>query len=105
MLAQYDELQPGLAGRIVDWAISETDHRHQQEKKAAEIEDRLSKAYVRETHIGQACGFIIAMLVIAAVVYLALEDKQIAASTLGAVGFGGIIFAFISGRRNQDQSK
>ncbi len=65
------------------------------------IDEKMSTWYVVEILMGQFFALIIALSVIFAVVYLALNGHEIAASALGTVGFGGIIAAFITGRRKR----
>ncbi|MCO7608620.1 hypothetical protein [Pseudomonas saponiphila] len=69
------------------------------------IDEKLSTWYVVEILVGQLFALLISLAVIAAVVYLALEGREIAASAIGAVGFSGIIVAFITGRRKRASSE
>ena len=69
------------------------------------IDEKLSTWYVVEVIAGQLFALIIALTVIAAVVYLSLKGHEIAAGALGTVGFGGIIAAFITGRRKRTSSE
>lgn len=92
-------MQPGLAAEIVAWARTETEHRHTMEKKAISIDERLAKSYVREVLLGQVFGFAIAIAFLAGALYLAVHGFQIAASALGTLGIGGIVAAFVAGRK------
>lgn len=105
LLEEYDAVVPGLAKEIVHWTTSQTAHRQGIEDRAMRIDEKLSTWYVVEILLGQLFGLIIAIAVIAAVVYLALEDHEIAAGALGTVGFGSIIAAFITGRRKRGSSE
>lgn len=69
------------------------------------IDEKMSTWYVVEVLLGQLFALIIALTVIAAVVFLALKGAEIAAGALGTVGFGGIIAAFITGRRKRTASE
>lgn len=101
ILHQYDQVAPGLAKQIVDWAISETNHRHEIERGALALNTEKVGIHKIETRIGQICGLVIALSVVSAVVYLAMNDKQLVAATLAAIGFGGIIGAFVLGRQEK----
>lgn len=101
LLSEYDSVVPGLAQEIVHWTTSQTGHRQGIENRAMAIDEKLSTWYVVEILMGQFFALIIALAVIFAVVYLALNGHEVAASALGTVGFGGIIVAFITGRRKR----
>jgi hypothetical protein len=80
LLRDYDDVVPGLA---------------------AKIDEKLSTWYVAEIMIGLLLGFLIAVSVILAVIYLAMNGKEIAAGALGTIGFGSMVAAFITGRRKR----
>lgn len=101
LLEDYDAIVPGLAAQIVEWTTSQTAHRQQIESRTVAIDEKLSTAYVIETLLGQLFAFLITLSVLAGTVYLAMHDHSGAAATLGALGFGGIITAFIVGRRTR----
>ena len=105
LLEEYDSIVPGLAKEIVHWTTSQTAHRQGIEDRAMAIDEKLSTWYVVEVLAGQVFALIIALTVIAAVVYLSLEGHEIAAGALGTVGFGGIIVAFLTGRRKRTSSE
>lgn len=105
LLQEYDSIVPGLAKEIVHWTTSQTAHRQGIEDRAMAIDEKLSTWYVVEVIAGQLFALIIALTVIAAVVYLSLKGHEIAAGALGTVGFGGIIAAFITGRRKRTSSE
>ncbi|WP_445494341.1 DUF2335 domain-containing protein [Pseudomonas sp. 8(2025)] len=105
LLREYNDVVPGLAEEIVRWTTSQTGHRQGIENRAMSIDEKLSTWYVVEVLVGQLFALLISFAVIAAVVYLALEGREIAASAIGAVGFSGIIIAFITGRRKRASSE
>lgn len=105
LLSEYDSVVPGLAQEIVHWTTSQTAHRQGIESRSIAIDEKLSTWYVVEILVGQLFALIIALAVIGAVVYLALQGHEIAASAIGTVGFGGIIAAFITGRRKRTPSE
>lgn len=105
LLEDYDAIVPGLAAQIVEWTTSQTAHRQQIENRTVAIDEKLSTAYVIETLLGQLFAFLITIAVLAGTVYLAMHDHPEAAAILGTLGFGGIITAFIVGRRTRAASE
>lgn len=105
LLQDYDNVVPGLAAQIVEWTTSQTAHRQQIEERAIGIDEKLSTWYIVEVILGQLLGFIIAILVLAAAVYLAMQGKEVAAGILGTVGFSSMVIAFITGRRKRTASE
>jgi len=101
LLADYDAIVPGLAAQIVEWTTSQTEHRQQIEKRAISIDEKLSTAYVIETLLGQFFAFVLTLGILAATVYLAMHGQPAAAAALGTIGVGGIITAFIVGRKTR----
>ncbi len=101
LLKEYDTIVPGLAEEIVHWTTSQTAHRQGIEHRAMAIDEKLSTWYIVEVLLGQLFALIIALTVIGAVVFLALKGFEIAAGALGTVGLGGIVAAFITGRRKR----
>ena len=97
MLAQYDQITPGLASRLVAHAESEAQHRREMERLIidAQIEDR--KHYYREARCGQICALIITLAALATGSYTALNGHEVAGSVIGIGGIGGIVTTFILG--------
>ncbi|HEJ2089505.1 TPA: DUF2335 domain-containing protein [Pseudomonas aeruginosa] len=104
LLKEYDSVVPGLAEKIVDWTTTQTSHRQEMEARSIRIDEKLSTWYIVEVLVGLILGFLIALLVLAASVYLALHDRELAATALGGLGFGSMVIAFITGRRKRDSS-
>ena len=105
LLREYDSVVPGLAAEIVQWTTSQTAHRQGIESRSIGIDEKLSTWYIVEILLGQLFALLISLSVIASVVYLALQGHELAASAIGTVGFGGIIAAFITGRRKRTPSE
>lgn len=101
LLKDYDSVVPGLAAQIVEWTTTQTTHRQEMETRSIGIDEKLSTWYIVETILGQVLGFIVALFVLFAAIYLAMHDKQVAASALGTVGFGSMVIAFITGRKKR----
>jgi len=92
MLQQYDEIYPGLSKQIVDNAFSETTHRQGLEKDVVPHElSRLKR--------GQWFGFVIAILGIAAAVYLGAIGQTTVAAVLGGSTVLGLVTVFVIGKK------
>lgn len=101
MLQDFEAVVPGLAEKIVQWTTDQTAHRQQIENRTVAIDEKLSTWYIVETILGQFFAFLIAISALIGTVYLAVNDRLAAAAALGALGFGGIITAFIVGRKSR----
>ncbi len=102
LLAEYEQITPGLAMRIVEMAEVEGRHRREMELSALELEKAALKQHGREVTLGQIFAFFIAMMAIVAGSYVAINSQavgqQIAGGAIGSLGIGGIVLAFIKGR-------
>lgn len=94
ILKQYDEIEPGLANRIVCMAEKEQDHRHVCDSKCV-------KADSRDSLLGILSAFIICVSMIFAGTKIALSVPHLSGllsgSFISLAGFGGIIGVFIRG--------
>ena len=94
ILKQYDEIEPGLANRIVCMAEKEQEHRHGCENKCA-------KADSRDSLLGIVSAFLICVSMIYAGVKIVLGVPHISGLLSGLVismaGFGGVIGVIIRG--------
>lgn len=94
ILKQYDEIEPGLANRIVCMAEKEQEHRHGCENKCV-------KADSRDSLLGIVSAFLICVSMIYAGVKIVLGVPHISGLLSGSVismaGFGGVIGVIIRG--------
>jgi uncharacterized membrane protein len=99
-LAEYEQINPGLANRIIKMAENEQGHRHV-------IEDRRNLAEVRLTTRGQVFGFIISLLTISCGAILTYYDKSMVGlvSLVSGVAMliGGFLFQRGSAARRPKQ--
>ena len=96
MLAKYNDAFPGCAEKIVGMAEKQSDHRQKLEAKAV-------NAGILSERIGQFLGFVIALAMIGAGVYLTMNDKStqgLAAIITPAVG---LVATFIYGKMRQQK--
>ena len=91
ILARYNQLIPGAAGRII--AMAETDAMHLQSME----EMRLSASF-QERRLGQIFGFSIAVMGLSASVFLAVTGHEITASVLGGATLISLVSVFVIGR-------
>lgn len=97
-LAAYDQIQTGLAERIVKMAEVEGDHRRALEARnlEGEIEDR--KWERRLEGKGQAFAFMIAVSGFVTSAFCAYFGAAIAAAAIGGGSLVTIVVAFLTGR-------
>lgn len=94
MLKQYNDVEPGLADRIVSMAEQQSTHRRQLEKRVVHSNEL-------RAHIGQAMAFLIALAGISAGVYLTMNNKPTEGLTAILAPLLGIIGVFVYGKRAQ----
>ena len=91
-LAQFDEVAPGSAERILRMAEQEGEHTRMMELKA-----HRSAAF--GARLGQWLGFAIAAGGMGGSIYLAMHGHDHVAMVVGGVPLATIVVAFIQGRR------
>ncbi|HYF97525.1 MAG TPA: DUF2335 domain-containing protein [Coxiellaceae bacterium] len=102
ILAKYENLQAGLAERIIRMAEEQAHHRQILEAKSLQTNIEHVQESDKEARYGQNYAFIVAMTAIVGGLTLAFFDKQIAATIITSLGLGGIITAFIYGRTKEE---
>lgn len=101
VLAHYNQVEQGLALRIVQMAENEAKHRHQCEQAALQTDIGIAKAQTRETALGQILAFIIAMTAIVGGMLTAINGAEWAGTFIGVGGLAGLVGAFIQGRNHK----
>ncbi len=99
ILQKYDQIQQGLANKIIEMANEEATHRRNMESKVLSIQEQDQISYRRSEMVGQFCGVLIALSAIGGSVYEAVHGAQTAASVLCSAGIIGLVTAFILGRQ------
>jgi uncharacterized membrane protein len=94
-LARYEQIQIGLANRIVALAEQESQHRHEIDKTW------LNKAFEQERR-GQAFGLVIGVVAIVAGTVAAIAGSQIAGSIIGGGGVVGLVSVFVLGNKSKN---
>ena len=80
-LAEYEQISPGFADRIIQMAEKEQGHRHQLDEQRWPAQKKLLSR-------GQVFAFILSLSIVIGGIWLLLEDKQISGfvTLLGAIG-------------------
>lgn len=91
-LAQYDEILPGLAERIVCMTESNLDHAQRMQEKALDSD-------IQDMKIGRLYGFIVLVLLIGAAGVSGYAGMIELAIAFLSVGVAGVVGAFIKGRK------
>jgi uncharacterized membrane protein len=97
-LARFEGVLPGAAERIMAGFERQAQHRQK-------LEDRVTRANVRAQTRGSWLGFIIAILFLAASIYLITHDRPIEGTILGSVDIVGLVSVFVYGRREQRRER
>lgn len=97
ILAQYEQLSPGFANRVFEFA-------ERQQKHRFELENYAIPESIKNNKLGQIFAFIIALIVLGVIVYLASKGMEFATVAMALVLGGGVVTTFISGKTNQQNS-
>lgn len=95
VLAEYNEIDPTFANRILVMAEQQSSHRQEMEKK-------IVKSGTRDSFMGIVFGFLIGILSLIVSLILGLNGRTIESSLLGVGGLGGLVSVFIYGTRSND---
>lgn len=104
ILAQYDNIMPGLGQKIIDQFLSETAHRHDVESRTVEINKSIAESSMLERKHGQRYGFATFILMLLAIVYLAMNGHDNVAMVLGGTTMAAVIGLFLV-RRQETKAK
>lgn len=92
ILAGYEEISPGFADRIMAMAEKQQEHR-------IRLETSMVRRQLNQKSFGQLIGFVITIVILSAVVYLAIEGHDWLAGILGTTTLLGIGHIFVLGVR------
>jgi len=98
-LRAYNEVEPGLAGRMLAVSETEAKHRRDLEMKALNAQIADAKAQRAAERLGQVFGLVIALFTVGCGTYAAVHGAPTAGAIISATGLGGLVGAFIAGRR------
>jgi uncharacterized membrane protein len=105
ILAGFDQLVPGTSQRLIELAISESEHRRDLEQRAmsANIANQQQQMAVAtyQTHavfrsdaLGQVAGVVVSLCCVGGAVYLAVSGQPWVAGVLAGLPLAAIIKAF-----------
>lgn len=98
VLAQYNQVLPGAAERIIRMAEDQQAHRFKMETKVAATESRNST-------LGIATGFIIGMTTIIGGIIGILYGKELSGLAFGGTGLVSLVGVFIYGTRSRRKER
>jgi uncharacterized membrane protein len=96
-LAEYSEIIPNGAERIMQMAEKQLEHRIQMENKVV-------GGQMLQSNIGQILAFLIGLAALFASTYCIVSGYEWSGSLLGLAGLTGLVTAFIKGRDNQEKN-
>ena len=105
LLRSFDDLLPGTAKRLIQWAEEEQNHRRRLESgaQAANIDAQQrqisiaqyqSRGVFRSDIVGQVFGLVVCLSCISGAVLLALNGQPTVAGALTIIPTGAVIYAF-----------
>jgi len=94
VLAEYNEIDPTFANRILIMAEQQASHRQRTERKIID-------SGTRDSFMGILFGFLIGAISLIVSLILGLNGRTLESTVLGAGGLGGLVSVFIYGTRNK----
>lgn len=98
LLAAYEQVLPGAAERIIQFAEREQAHRHKADDEAVQAQVNDIKAGRSEAWYGQLFALCIGLAALTAGAYTAVNGAPLAGGFIGGSGVVGLVTAFIYGR-------
>jgi uncharacterized membrane protein len=98
VLAEYNQIDPTFANRILVMAEQQSLHRQKMEKT-------IINSGTRDSLLGIVFGFLIGVITIIVSLILGLNGRTIESSLLGIGGLGGLVSVFIYGTRGKDNDE
>lgn len=98
LLSGYDQLVPGAAQRIMDWAERDLEH-------TRTMEINLLNTVSAERKRGQICAVIVCCSAFIAAGYCAFVGAFVAAGIIGGTTVVGLVIAFLGGRQPAQTKK
>jgi len=105
LLSMYNDVEPGLAGRIVTMAEKESIHRRKLEEKTLNAEIEANNRLLAERRLGQIFGFLIGLFTVGCGAWTAIQGAQIPGGLIGTGGVVGLVAVFIYGHHQDKTGK
>lgn len=99
VLAEYDQVVPGLAERIIRMAESQFEHRVEKEKLALSTDIEIAQRTSTYVLVGQIFSFIISMTAILAGTWVAVHGQPWVAGALGGTGVANLVVGIMHARK------
>ena len=106
LLAEYEQVVPGSALRLLDAALANMDHRQEMQKSDSDLRHEtlaLNGVAIRAQsglgRRGQVFAFVLALIVLVGSIGLIATDRQIAGTILVTVDLVALVTVFIAGGR------
>ena len=101
LLAEYNDVMPGLAERIVQMAEGQFEHRVARERDSLAADIFIAKRTSNQVLAGQVFSFVISMSAIIAGAWVAAHGQPWVAGAFGTGGIAGLVIGVIqSGKHN-----
>ncbi len=101
-LAEYEQVYPGAAARILSLTESEAEHRRSLERDSFQAEANANKEalhlYFADSKRGQLCAVAISVSLALIGAYVSLHGAPWPGGLLGTAGVGGVVTTLIRGR-------
>ena len=97
-LAQYNDIIPNGAERIMRMAEKQQEHRMGLEKSVI-------RSDIRQSFLGLAAGFIVALSSLGGGVTIALSGQPIAGTAFGGLTLAGLVSVFVTGNLSRKKER
>lgn len=98
ILAEYDNLVPGSAERIIGWAERQSEHRMSLEKAVVQSD-------IRRSYWGMAAGFVIAVVYGVGGCIVTALGQPTAGATIATVSVVSLVGVFVYGTHSRKQER
>jgi len=98
VLAEYERVVPGAAAKILDMAMSQSEHRKS-------LETKVINSNIGNSKLGLWFGLFIGVVGIIAGTILGLHDKQIAGGVIGGGSLVSLVGVFIYGSQQRQKER
>jgi len=105
ILAQYENIKPGFAERILSLTEGEAIHRRQLQARKLEGDLERQARSFGEARWGQVCALLIGLAAILGGVYSSVHGAELPGSLIGTGGVVALTYVFIRGRKPQPKKK
>jgi uncharacterized membrane protein len=98
VLAQYNEIVPGAAERILAMAEGQAQHRQQLEKSVIESD-------IKNSRLGLHYGLLIGLVAVIGGSVCIVSGYEVGGSIVGGTGLTGLVGVFVYGSRQKQKER